>query len=373
MTATLNDLRATSARLTMPAWGRWHAEVSLDGEHTLSGGVTLQIADLTLVGAVLSGGPHEGRSHYRVVAGSGGWGRTIASKSYANDAEVKASLVLLDAADAAGETILASTLPAGTTRVGPGWVRREDIAARVLEQVVPAGWYVGNDGVTRIGLRPATTLTVTAQHGPVDLARGQVTLAAEEIATIVPGVVVDGLSAVDVLHEVGPEGLRSTVWGARGGGSSSRTLAAMRAIFEQLDPERAYRGVTEYRVESLSGDRCNLAPVRVSTGMPHLGRVKVRPGLPGCKGAAAVGSRVLVGFVEADPARPYVAAFEDSEGSGYLATSLNLLNGSAYAARVGDSVSVTLSALPVSGGGGGTVSGTATGTITTGSTKVKVG
>ena len=71
MSATLNSILATSARVYLPAWGVWYAEVDLDGEHTLTGTVSLVVADLTLVGTVLSGGPENGRSHYRVVAGKG--------------------------------------------------------------------------------------------------------------------------------------------------------------------------------------------------------------------------------------------------------------------------------------------------------------
>ena len=320
MSATLNSILATSARVYLPAWGVWYAEVDIDGEHTLTGTVSLVVADLTLVGTVLSGGPENGRSHYRVVAGKGGWGRTIASKSYANDAGVKASTVLLDAADACGETILASTLP--TTRPGPAWVRDETRARATLDHIAPRGWYVGEDGVTRIGARTPGTLPAGVTHGPVDLARGCVELASESIAAILPGLVVDGLTAVDVLHEVTPDGLRSTVWGARGG--SSRALDAFRAIFESCDPDRPFRGQSEYRVVSRSGDRVVLEPVRVSTGMPDLSRVVARPGLPGCKGGAAVGSRVLVAFADSSPARPYVCGYEDADGSGFVPTTLVL-------------------------------------------------
>jgi len=320
MSATLNSILATSARVYLPAWGVWYAEVDLDGEHTLTGAVSLVVADLTLVGTVLSGGPENGRSHYRVVAGKGGWGKTIPAKSYANDAGVKASTVLLDAADACGETILASTLP--TTRPGAAWTRPEGRARTVLEQLAPRGWYVGEDGVTRIGSRTPGTLPAGVTHGPVDLARGCVELASESIAAILPGIVVDGLTAVDVFHEVSSDGLRSTVHGARGG--SSRALDAFRAIFEGLDPDRPFRGQSEYRVTSRSGDRVGLEPVRVSTGMPELSRVVARPGLPGCKGGAAVGSRVLVAFADSSPARPYVCGYEDADGSGFVPTTLVL-------------------------------------------------
>lgn len=320
MSASLNGILATSARVFLPAWGAWWVEIDLDGEHTLTGACTVVVADLTLVGTILSGGPENGRSHFRVVGGKGGWGQTISAKSYANDAGVKASTVLLDAADACGETILASTLP--TTRPGPAWVRPADRASRVLELLAPHGWYVGEDGVTRIGARPAGTLPAGVTHGPADLARGTVTLASESIATILPGLVVDGLTAVDVLHEVSSDGLRSTVWGARG--ASSRTLQAFGAILEALDPDRKFRGQAEYRVTSRSGDRVALEPVRVSTGMPNLARVVARPGLPGCKGGAAIGSRVLVAFADSSPARPYVCGYEDADGAGFVPTTLVL-------------------------------------------------
>ncbi len=323
--STLNGHRVTSARATIPAWGRWYADVSVDGEVTLTGGVTLKIADITLVGAVLSGGPAKGRSHFRIVGGAGGWGLEIPEKSYTNDAGAKVSTVLGDAALAAGEDLDLSNITAAD-RVGPGFVRKSGPACRLLEQIRPGAWYVDEAGVTRLGKRATASFAGQATRGPVDFARGTVTLAAEAIATIVPGVVIDGLEAVDVLHELTPDGLRSTVWG-KTGVTTSRRLAAFQALFDQLDPNRAFRGVTEYRVVSLEGERLNLEPVRVSTGMPDLRRVLARPGVPGCYGTAAIGSRVLVGFADSSPARPFVAAFEDAEGDGFQPAALHLLAG----------------------------------------------
>jgi hypothetical protein len=335
MTATLNTIRATHALATIPSWGLWHAEVNLDGEHTLSGEAKLILADLTLVGTVLSGGPESGRTPVWIVGGRGGWGRVIPEKSYANDAGVKVATILRDAAAACGETLDEASLP--TTRVGPAWVRPAGRASRTLALVASKNWYVREDGVTVIGQRKASTLDAKVTRGPVDKARGKVTLAAESIAKILPGLVVDGLSAVDVQHDVSPDGgVRSTVWGARGG--TSRRLDALAEILAQLDPSAPYRGVSEYRVESLTGDRFNLTPVRVSSTMPDLGRVVARPGLPGCKGAAKLGSRVLVGFVDSDPARPYVAGYEDADGSGFLPTTLTLVGGTLGVARMTDPI-----------------------------------
>lgn len=319
-TATLNGLRVTSARVNIPAWGCWYAEAQVDGEHTLTGSVTLKIADATYAGTVLSGGPRLGRSSYRIVAGAGGWGRPLPKKPYANDAGVKVSTVVGDAAREVGETI--STI-SSSLRVGSSFERIEgDPASRVLQAVADQAWYVDEAGVTHLGARAAGALVgKVTRLEPVDLARGKVVLGAESIATILPGVVVDGLTAVDVLHEISAQGgLRSTIWGAQAPGS----LSSLSLLAQQLDPDRAFRSVSEYRVDTRNGNRLNLQPVRVSTGLPELKNVPVRPGVSGCDAVAALGSRVLVGFIEGDRTRHYVASFEDPDGDNFQPTSLTL-------------------------------------------------
>jgi hypothetical protein len=325
--ATLQGHRVTQARATIPAWGCWYADASIDGEHTLTGSVTLKIADLTLVGTVLSGSAAQGRSSYRIVGGKGGWGFTIPRKSYANDAGVKHSTILTDAANECGETLgTVST----TERVGPAFVRQEGPASRVLQAIAPQAWYVNEAGVTQLGARAAGALVgKVTRIEPVDRARGKVVLATEQIATILPGVVVDGLTATDVQHDISAKsGIRSTVWFAQSPGP----LDSFRAIIDQIDPDRAYRGVTEYRVVTLSGNRLNLQPIRVGAGMPDLERVPVRPGVAGCHAELTLGARVLVAFIDSDPARPCVVGAEEDDGDGFLPTMLELAGGSDFVA-----------------------------------------
>ena len=350
--STLNGKRVTSVRVTIPAWGCWHAEVQIDGEVTIASGAraTLVVADLTLIGTVLSGGPALGRSSYRVIAGAGGWGKTIKRWSYADDGGVKLSKAIGDAAREAGETMVINT----AERIGPAWVRDAGPASDTLNTLAPAAWYVDEAGTTRLGARAAGVLPAKVTRvAPMDRARGKVVLASERIAEILPGVVVDGMVAVDVQHDVSSEtGLRSTVWG----GANGSAIESVRKLVESLDPDRKYRGVTEYRVDTRNGSRLNLQPIRVSSGMPELKNVSVRPGVAGCEATVAIASRVLVGFVEADPSRPYVAAFEDADGSGFLPTELTLLEGVLGAARMTDTVQA----------------GPFGGTITSGSTKVRI-
>lgn len=322
MSSTLNGNRITRARASIPSWGCPWYEIDLDGEIALSGAVTLQLEDLTLLGTIVSGGSDKGRSSYRVVGGAAGWGKEIAALSYSNDAGVKLSKVLGDAANAAGETLDASTIPAST--VGPSYIRDAGPAGRVLEQLASEAWYIDEAGVTKLGRRPAVAFAGKAALGPIDRARGTVTLASESLASLLPGVTIEGLEAVDILHEVSAEGgARTVLWG-KGAALVSRRLAAFRRLFEALDPGRRFAGVFEYRVVSQSGERLDLQAVRVSSGMPDLRRAVVRPGVAGCRADVAMGSRVLVAFIDSDPARPIVVGFEDAEGSGFLSTTLSL-------------------------------------------------
>lgn len=377
-TATLNGQRVTHATAQIPAWGCWYADASVDGDVTLTGAATLVIADLTLKGTIISGGPDKGRSHFRIVAGAGGWGKTLTKRSYSSDLGVRKSTVLTDAAQEAKETLGTVSM---TDLLGPHWVREADAASRVLELVSPGAWYVDEAGVTQIGARPSKKLVGAVTQQSVDLARGTVEIAADSIAQLLPGVVVNGIEALDVRHEIdAKKGLRTTLWGKGG----VRRLDSLRAVIEQMLPGLKYMGLTEYRVVTLEGARVNLQPVRVSTGMPDLRRVKVRPGLPGAKATLKLGSVVLVGFVDSSPSRPVILAFEDSEGDGWKppkveldANEVVLAAGSAYAARVGDAVTITsaqiLAAGMVAGGNPVTISTPLAGSITGGSSKVKVG
>lgn len=318
--ATLNGHRVTDARANIPAWGPWFAEASLDIEVVLTGRVELKVADLTLVGTVLSGGPSKGRSTYRIAAGAAGWGRTIERDSYVSDSGVKVVKVIGDAARLVGETFESTTkAKVGGGDDGKAWTRPAGPAHHVLDLLAPKAWYVGEDGVTRLGARtPGELPSKVTRISPVDPARRSVVLASESIATILPGVVVDGLTAVDVEHTISAKsGLRSTVWGARGGGSS-RATDAIRRIIDELYPHLAFQGFTEYRIESRAGDLLNLQPVLRSADMPELPRVPVFPGIPGCSQTPPLGSRVAVGFLNSDPARPFVAGFEDGAASSGL-------------------------------------------------------
>lgn len=316
--ATLNKFAVTRLLAQVPDWGCWWADVDLAEPEVLTGAAVLVLADKTLTGTIVSGGAADGKAAYRIVGGAGGWGKTIARKAYLNDAGMKASKAITDAANAAGETV--EGLP--TTRLGSHFVRLEGPASRVLHMLAPRAWRVDFDGVTRFGARSSTTYTGDAARSRVDSRGAIVELATEVIGDLVPGVIVDGAApATDVEYQLDAKRLTVRVYSSP---RTSRRLEALRRIIDALYPNLRYAGTYEFRVVTQTGERLNLQPVRAATGMPDLAGVPVRPGVSGARGNVTLGELVLVTFADADPSRPQVIAHEEPGGPGWMPLTIEL-------------------------------------------------
>jgi hypothetical protein len=308
--AALDGNAVTRVRVMVPAWGRPWADVDLVDDVALTGVQTLTLADVTLSGHVY-GGAYNGRASYRMVAGAGGWGETIAAKSYNDDLGVKQARVLEDAAAAVGETLSG----APTTRGPRHFAREAGPASEVLNAIAPRAWYVGLDGVTYFGTRDASAYTGDGVRLRNDPGARVLEVATEEIATLVPGVSVDGSDpAVDVEYIL--DETRLTVRLYLGTAGAARVPAALASILDALDPARRYRGTFEFRVVTQNGERLNLQPMRASSGFDDLRNVPVRLA-PGIKATWTPGALALVTFVDADPARPVVVAGDDPDAPGH--------------------------------------------------------
>jgi hypothetical protein len=93
---------------------------------------------------------------------------------------------------------------------------------------------------------------------------------------------------------------------------SDRMWAYFRALVRAEDPNRDYRGVWEYFVQSTNGTACDLAPTDPTISLPVLRNVPMRAGLPGTIGTPAIGSKVYVTFANGDPSKPFVVGYDDS-------------------------------------------------------------
>jgi hypothetical protein len=153
-----------------------------------------------------------------------------------------------------------------------------------------------------------------------------------------------------------------------------RLGAGLLAIIREAIAPTKFLGSYRYRVAGQSGDTLDVQPVDKSVGLPDLVGLPVHTGCPGAKGELASGSVVLVAFADGKSTLPYVCGFEAVGAPGFVplevsieaddlveigpdATEVNIGDGVFGAARQNDPVTA----------------GPYAGTITMGSTKVKVG
>jgi len=372
LTAANDGANVRRARVQIPAWGRWWADVDVQSALVLERGdaVTLTIDDITLVGTVVDGGAAFGRAAYRVVAGTGGWSTAVPATAYRDDVGVAVASIVRDVATLVGETV--GTLP--TTRLATHYARSAGPASRVLHDVAPRGWYVDFAGVTQIGARETTVYAGRAARVAVMPGVAYVDLATDVLADIVPGVVVDGAEpATDVEYRLDE---RRTMARVYAGPRTSREHDAMRRIFDAVDPLRAYRAAYEYRVVSLAGHTLNLQPVRSSAGMPDLERVPVRLSA-GVRADALLGSLVTVLFLDGDPSRPRAFTGDDADAPGWAPDAIDVDVAAGGDVTIGAHAATTALGpsprLGVARIGDAVIAGPWGGTITAASTTVKAG
>lgn len=180
----VNGVRATSVRVEVPPEGLWTADATLEVDTAVASRATLTLADLVLVGTLASSAEHVGARSLRIEAGGGGWQKILGPKFYRHALGVKVSTVLGDAAREAGEEL---ELLGDDRVLGEFFVRLGGRPASRLLRALGASWYVGTDGRTRVGSRPAGVVTAHVDVLSFDGATGRALLATEALAQIVPG------------------------------------------------------------------------------------------------------------------------------------------------------------------------------------------
>lgn len=345
------DHPVSQARVAWPTWGLWWADLNTPNPAELSGRVPLNVAGTAFSGTIVSGGVFDGAAAYRLVAGAGGVNKPLPKKSYVNDAGVALANVLNDAAREAGETL--AGVPG--TRLGPHYVRKDgETFGDLLQRHAPQNWYADPDGTIRIGKRAPTVYAGDAPRVRVDPAGSVIDLAVDSLDGLAPGVQIDDATpATDLQIDLTPERLTVRVYSGR---RSSRQLSALTQIIRAVFPSLAYLGVWGYRVITQSGERLNLQPARVASGMPDLRSVPVRPGVAGAKSRVMLGELVLVCFEDGDPSRPQVFAHDAADSAGWMPLSIEF----------------GTVALPVAYQGSAVVAGPFGGVVTLGSTLAKV-
>ncbi len=321
--ATVNGVRAVRVRLVTTWRGAWFADIDLDPESAPvtaadvpSGSVTIVLtppglAQITLVGTVDPDavGRFVSSVPLRVLAGAGGWAKSVPEQQFHSDGGVSSVTVEQSTANAVGETVNDPSPVA----LGIDWVRLAGPARRVFGE---RDWYVDGAGVTQVGARPPATPDASIELLSWEPLHQHGMLSGD--ALVLPGTVLtdprfDGpITVRDVVQTFDASGTRAEIW--CGQSTTSKLEATLRNIVNELGGLATLKTYL-YRIVSQNGDgRLVLQPVVNPDGSasdaPPLNPVSVWPGMSGLSALYKTSSQVIVGLVGGDPAFPVVVSFQ---------------------------------------------------------------
>lgn len=344
---TCNGVPVVSARITRPRIGSWVAELVVDTDEPMTGAVVLADGDGSELfkGTIIRGAPSEGRLSLRVLGGAGGLGKTLDPRYYKG---APPRLVLRDLARETGETLATLDAPAldAPTRA---WTRERRDAAGSLRQLAEAlglVWRCLPDGTQWVGSEtwpasPATGYEVL--HDEPAHARWTLsTVTLTDAALIAPGTTLEGQRVSLVEHQLSGDSTRTVVSFEKLGAELDRLRDTIAKTIQRETAKLGYSAMYPARVV-LQDSAGALELVPDDPRLPPMTGVPVRLSIPGSVRVPA-GSRVLVGFEDASPAKPYASLFE-----GTKLDELKLGEGTRRMAREGDSVSFELQVNKVGG------------------------
>lgn len=355
MSAVIIDSRGrghdvTAAIVREPEAGIWTVRGAIaDDGAGISGAAVFRFGGVDWHGTIdpKRSGQWGERYAFRLIAGGNGWGKPLRAKPYHSDSGVRPRMVVEDAASECGEAIGSVS---GVSSLGVDYARPSGpggTASIVLDHAAGsvASWWVGRDGLTYVGTRPA------AKWGPVvdwDPAKQLATFEADDLSTLAAGVEIldDRVGNGKKLREleVRLQGATVRAYGRCElfGPSYGRLSRVLRAIVKRHTDGPLW-GTYRYQVVSMAPDkRVNLRVVRKSSGVPDVLPVKMWPGLAGADMTLEQGAEVLVEFEEGDRGKPFVSHFTPVGGGGFVPVSISLCGGTRPAAGVGSGVTVFL-------------------------------
>ncbi len=306
-------LEAVSCRLSMPWTGAWLADVDVTLDQTgivPSGPVTLTIGINAWLGTVDpdASGRFGDKAKLRIVGGAGGWSKDVEARHFHNDAQVLSSIVTTATGAEVGEKVLEAV----PTPLGVDYTRTKGPAGRVLRG---RAWYVNQAGVTVVGPRvpvPANPDAVTVISW--DPLTQRADIASDDVVT--PGTVLvdDRFGTVtirDVEQFFTASGSQVSAWCSTSP-TSRLAKAFAQAAREAVGIENArtymYRVVLQNPVDG----RAELQIVDPSSGAPDMLPLSIWYGAPGISAKLTPSTLVAVTFLDGDPSKPRVHAFDDT-------------------------------------------------------------
>lgn len=310
----LGTLQAQRARFVASWSGAWIVDVDavLGDTHVApTGSTVLTIGTTPLIGTIdpLASGVNGELFHARIVAGAGGWSKTVPALAFHNDAGVLSSVVRAETAAEVGEVVV----DAVPSVLGTDYARLEGLAASVLPR---DGWYVDLTGVTIAGPR------VLAPFDPLDVSILEwdpltqvATLASDGV--ILPGtILIDPKFGTAVVRSIDQtfdgDGSRATAHCSDITSTGTSKLASALGKFVRAAAGADYARPYLYRVVAqnpLDG-RLILQAVVPAAGAPDIGPIAMWSGVPGATAKVTPGMLVIVEFAGGDAGSPIVRSFD---------------------------------------------------------------
>ena len=331
--ASVNDQVTTRISVLVPWSGVWGFEADFDrplSDSSLVGRAEVKIGPLTLSGSYDPAltGTYLQQSKCHGHGGVGLWANSIASKTYHDDGlGVRALDVITDIVRDVGE-VLGTVTPA-IDRLGADWLRRAGQASDALAMAAGgAPWWVDYSGATNVGPRTISEVVGDYEILSVDPRHKQIEIACDDPSIITIGSVLRGrlnhpITVREIAIEVGGGKIRLNCWGSEGNLSAyaqrGRLIRDLAAIVRASLPELPYSKVYRYRVvEQNNGDnRWLLQAVAKAQALPDIGPTRLRGG-SGIVAKLQQGAIVGVGFLECNPALPYIANAPDPDDPSWL-------------------------------------------------------
>lgn len=327
MNLTANGLPVLTFRLLTPWSGPWMFSATLEADATLPAGAPCTVAGEagTLSGSV---DPDPDRTykfgeqvHLGMLAGGGGWHKTVRPQHYHSDAALPLATVVTTTAAEVKE-VATVTAPQS---LGKDFLRVAGPASQVLRG---RSWYVGYDGITVVGPRLPRPQPLSLEVHSWSEEDGTCDASCDEF--VVPGtVVVDDRFGSRIVRDVemimSGDKLRATLWlveTAPTGEAELELMAALGSVARKAVGAEWLR-TYEYTVVAMQGDRVSVAPVD-PTVAPAATPLSVWCGVPGAAAKLLPGTRVVVAFRNGDAMSPYVSAFEGPDGEGWAPLELTL-------------------------------------------------
>ena len=331
MHVTCNGAPLECLTIYVPHVGPWFAELRFvdAAAEVPQGAVTIAVGERTFNATILPefDGSFAERREATAFGGAGKWQGLAKKRSYANDAGVKASLVVADLAREVGETL--GDVAPGAASLGSHWFREAGFATRELERAIgTADWWVGYDGVTHIGTRATSTPSASAyqvlQAWPD---RDYVKIGLDDVYAVGVGSILterlpEPLTVASLEIAITPEGIRALCY-TRSDARRSKLADAIATIATRATDTKLH-GIYRYRVAAMSGDRADLRVTRQATGLPDALRVSFAPGVPGMTPQLRSGDDVFVQFADGLPSDPVITGFAGRGGNGFSPTSITL-------------------------------------------------